>query len=91
LSFPAAQSKHEFGGDTTWIAEARFGLLFAVWCGATGAVSRTCAFDEWLERGYGGAMGYLADPGGRDPARVLAGARSVIVCGLNYNTGILFN
>jgi len=35
---------------------------------------------------YGGAMGYLADPRRRDPARVLAGARSVIVCGLNYNT-----
>ena len=44
------------------------------------------AFDEWLERGYGGTMGYLSDPRRRDPALVLEGARSVIVCALNYNT-----
>jgi epoxyqueuosine reductase len=31
-------------------------------------------------------MGYLADPRRRDPGQVLAGARSVIVCALNYNT-----
>ena len=44
------------------------------------------AFDEWLRRGYGGAMGYLADPKRREPEQVLEGARSVIVCALNYNT-----
>jgi len=31
-------------------------------------------------------MGYLADPKRREPERVLEGARSVIVCALNYNT-----
>ena len=31
-------------------------------------------------------MGYLGDPKRREPERVLEGARSVIVCALNYNT-----
>jgi len=75
-------------GDTTWIADARFGAwLFAVRRGATGAISGTCrVLTNGWSAGYGGAMGYLADPRRRDPARVLAGARSVIVCALNYNT-----
>jgi epoxyqueuosine reductase len=41
---------------------------------------------EWLARGYAGQMNYLADPRRAAPARVLAGARSAIVCALNYNT-----
>ncbi len=41
---------------------------------------------EWLARGYAGQMNYLADPRRASPARVLAGARSVIVCALLYNT-----
>jgi epoxyqueuosine reductase len=44
------------------------------------------AFDEWLARGYAGEMGYLGDPRRRNPEQVLTGARSVIVCALNYNT-----
>jgi len=44
------------------------------------------AIGEWLERGYGGAMSYLADPRRAEPEQVLEGARSVIVCALNYNT-----
>ena len=43
-------------------------------------------FEEWLTRGYGGEMSYLSDPRRREPGHVLAGARSVIVCALNYNT-----
>src|SRR5882672_5927776 len=74
-------------GDTTWIAEHASALGFSL-CGVAPLerFPEHAAFNEWLERGYGGAMGYLADPRRRDPARVLAGARSVIVCGLNYNT-----
>jgi epoxyqueuosine reductase len=42
---------------------------------------------EWLARGYAGEMKYLHDPRRSDPAQVLGGARSVIVCALNYRTG----
>jgi len=41
---------------------------------------------EWLERGYAGEMRYLADPRRATPAAAMPGARSVIVCALNYNT-----
>lgn len=41
---------------------------------------------EWLERGCAGEMRYLHDPRRISPGRVLEGARSVIVCALNYNT-----
>jgi epoxyqueuosine reductase len=42
--------------------------------------------DEWLAKGYGGEMKYLSDPRRSDPATVMPQIRSVIVCGLNYNT-----
>jgi epoxyqueuosine reductase len=42
--------------------------------------------DEWLDRGYAGEMRYLHDARRRSPAQVVQGARSVIVCALNYNT-----
>ena len=74
-------------GDTAWITERARELGFSL-CGVA-PLERfpECAeFDEWLRRGYGGAMGYLADPKRREPERVLEGARSVIVCALNYNT-----
>jgi epoxyqueuosine reductase len=44
--------------------------------------------DEWLERGYAGEMRYLHDARRRSPALAMTGARSVIVCGLNYNTAL---
>ena len=74
-------------GDTTWIAEQAYALGFSL-CGVAPLerFPEHAAFDEWLERGYGGAMGYLADPRRRDPTQVLAGARSAIVCALKYNT-----
>jgi epoxyqueuosine reductase len=74
-------------GDTAWIAERACALGFAL-CGVAPLerFPEHAAFNEWLERGYGGAMGYLADPRRRDPEQVFAGARSVIVCALNYNT-----
>jgi epoxyqueuosine reductase len=74
-------------GDTGWIAERAHALGFSL-CGVAPLerFPEHAAFEEWLERGYGGAMGYLADPKRRQPDQVLAGARSVIVCALNYNT-----
>ena len=41
---------------------------------------------EWLARGYAGEMRYLANPRRASPAAAMPGARSVIVCALNYNT-----
>jgi len=41
---------------------------------------------EWLARGYAGEMHYLDDPRRLSPERMLAGAKSLIVCGLNYNS-----
>jgi len=74
-------------GDTAWIIERASALGFTL-CGVAPLerFPEHAEFDVWLERGYGGAMGYLADQKRRDPAQVLAGARSVIVCALNYNT-----
>ena len=46
---------------------------------------------EWLERGYAGEMTYLHDQRRRLPGRVLEGARSIIVCALNYNTPLPYS
>ncbi len=40
---------------------------------------------DWLERGHSGEMRYLADLRRRSPSDAMPGARSVIVCALNYN------
>lgn len=47
------------------------------------------AFLAWLEAGYAGDMDYLARTQERrlDPRKVLAGARSVVACALNYHQG----
>jgi len=42
--------------------------------------------EEWLERGHAGEMRYLHDERRRSIRHALEGARSVIVCALNYNT-----
>jgi epoxyqueuosine reductase len=73
--------------ETGWIVERAKELGFAL-CG----VARLEAFPElkefadWLRQGYAGEMTYLSDERRRDPSQVLAGAKSVIVCALNYNT-----
>ena len=73
--------------ETAWIVQRARELGFAL-CG----VARLEKFPEhkafagWLERGYAGEMAYLADARRQEPSEVLAGARSAIVCALNYNT-----
>jgi epoxyqueuosine reductase len=44
--------------------------------------------DEWLERGHAGEMRYLHDVRRHSPAHAMQGARSIIVCGLNYNAAL---
>src|SRR5665213_3790837 len=44
--------------------------------------------EEWLELGYAGEMRYLHDERRRSPSLTMPGARSVIVCALNYNTAL---
>jgi len=41
---------------------------------------------QWVERGYGGEMRYLANPKRDDPRTILSSAKSVICVGLAYNT-----
>jgi epoxyqueuosine reductase len=41
---------------------------------------------EWLGRGHAGEMRYLHDPRRQSPQSALPGAKSVIVCAINYNT-----
>jgi epoxyqueuosine reductase len=73
--------------DTVWI-EGRAKASGFDLCGVVRAerfpeLART---EEWLAKGYAGEMKYLADPRRIDAAAVMPQTRSVIVCGLNYNT-----
>jgi epoxyqueuosine reductase len=70
-----------------WIAERATAVGFDL-CGvvAAGKFPELANGDLWLARGFAGEMHYLADPRRSDPASVLPGVRSVIVCALNYNT-----
>jgi epoxyqueuosine reductase len=72
--------------DTAWIAERARAVGFDL-CGIVRAEKfpELGHFPEWLERGFAGEMQYLHDARRQDPASVLSGARSVIVCALNYN------
>ena len=57
-------------------------------CGIAPAVEfpELAHLDDWLERGHAGEMRYLHDARRHSPAGAMQGARSVIVCALNYNT-----
>jgi epoxyqueuosine reductase len=72
--------------DTAWIAERAEALGFAL-CGVAPAAKfpELARAEEWFARGFAGEMKYLGDGRRGDPQRVLAGARSVIVCGMNYS------
>jgi epoxyqueuosine reductase len=72
---------------TRWISHQARALGFDL-CGVglVDALEELAHLPEWLERGYAGEMDYLRDPRRTDPRNVLAGARSLIVVALNYNT-----
>jgi epoxyqueuosine reductase len=79
---------------TTWIAQQARAIGFDL-CGVTSVpsdsdnnsawpeLSRT---SEWLALGHAGEMRWLSDPRRESPTQVLPGARSVIVCAVNYNS-----
>jgi epoxyqueuosine reductase len=75
------------GPDTVWIETRATKLGFDL-CGVVRAENfpELAKTEEWLTRGYAGEMKYLSDPRRKDVAAAMAGIRSVIVCGLNYNT-----
>jgi epoxyqueuosine reductase len=62
-------------------------------CGiaAAGEFPELARLEEWLTRGYAGEMRYLHDARRNSPEKVVQGARSVIVCALNYNTSLPFS
>jgi epoxyqueuosine reductase len=75
--------------DTVWIEAHAKSLGFDL-CGVVRAEQfpELAQTEEWLARGYAGEMKYLADARRREPASVLPGTHSVIVCALNYNTDL---
>src|ERR1700739_4442635 len=75
--------------DTVWVECHAKELGFDL-CGVVSAkkfpeLERT---EEWLARGFAGEMKYLSDPRRRSGDAAFPGIRSVIVCGLNYNTDL---
>lgn len=75
--------------DTGWIVEKAKAEGFDL-CGVVRAESfpELEHTEEWLSRGYAGEMRYLHDERRGDPRNVFPEIRSVIVCGLNYNTAL---
>lgn len=73
--------------ETVWI-EARAKTAGFDLCGIVRAEKfpEFAHTDEWMAKGYGGEMKYLADPRRGNPSTAMPEIRSVIVCGLNYNT-----
>ena len=86
---------------TTWIAQQARAIGFDL-CGVASVsadsaddASTTSAnnvwpelarIPEWLARGHAGEMRWLSDPRRESPQQVMQGARSVIVCAVNYNS-----
>ncbi len=77
---------------SSWIIEQARGIGFDL-CGVTPAedFEELAHLPEWLTRDYCGEMDYLRDERRASPARALQGARSVIVCALNYNTPLPYS
>ena len=72
---------------TAHVIEISRGLGFDL-CGVAPAAEfpELAHLEEWLARGHSGDMRYLHDARRRSVSNVVPGARSVIVCALNYNT-----
>jgi len=85
----------EAAAQTEWVVEQAHQIGFDL-CGVVRLEDlerseELARLPEWLERGHAGEMAYLHDQRRRSPARVLAGARSIIVCALNYNTSLPYS
>src|SRR5215472_8936487 len=78
--------------DTRWICERARAIGFEL-CGVTAAEKfpELQRFPEWLDRGYAGEMKYLRDPRRLDPQSAMHSVRSLIVCALNYNSGLPYS
>jgi epoxyqueuosine reductase len=74
--------------DTEWIVGAAKSAGFDL-CGVVRAEKfpELERFQEWIAKGYAGEMRYLEDPRRQDASLMAGDIHSVIVCGLNYNTG----
>jgi len=78
--------------ETAWISERGRALGFDG-CGVAPAEKfpELEHFSDWLDRGYAGEMKYLEDPRRLDPRVPMPGVRSLIVCALNYNSGLPYS
>ena len=78
--------------ETAWISERGRALGFDG-CGVAPAEKfpELEHFSDWLDRGYAGEMKYLQDPRRLDPRVPMPGVRSLIVCALNYNSGLPYS
>ncbi len=78
--------------ETEWLVEqARAGGFDLCGVASVEDLAELQRLPDWLERGYAGEMAYLHDARRLSPARVLEGARSIIVCALNYNTPLPYS
>jgi epoxyqueuosine reductase len=77
----------DLAGWTHWICEQARELGFDL-CGVApaDAFPELAQVSTWFGRGYAGEMNYLRDERRADPRLALAGARSLIVVALNYNS-----
>jgi epoxyqueuosine reductase len=77
---------------TRWVVEQARALGFDL-CGVAPAepFPELERLPEWLARGYAGEMRYLHDPRRASPTAAMPGARSVIVCAMNYNTPLPYS
>jgi epoxyqueuosine reductase len=72
---------------TSWITEQARAIGFDL-CGVVAMDSwpELARNAEWLARGHAGEMRWLSDPRRESPQQIMEGARSVIVCSVNYNS-----
>lgn len=80
------------GEETEWIRQRALEAEFDL-CGVASAEKfpELDRYREWLNRGYGGEMNYLADERRKDPSLAMQDVRSVIVCALNYNSSLPYS
>ena len=78
--------------DTRWVIERASAAGFDL-CGIVAAEEypELSRLPEWLARGYAGEMHYLEDSRRLSPERLFEDAKSLIVCGLNYNSSHPFS